>query len=209
MLQTTYLFPTNHMETLLKAKIADLLDDYVQNSDKERFKNHYIEVLLQVARTESFSSQILKNNNVEKTCRTCGQKTVYYKKNLRKSTVDALRCLQYHFPMTTKEVKERLFILNKPEVAHEMFKTYSFAKYFGLLEKTSNLWHLTEKGKQFLHGSIPCETYFYGAGKEAFNPMQFGLKQAPKDYIQDIVYCDESDATLHYEEALPMEQLPF
>lgn len=201
------------METLLKAKIADLLDDYADASMRgeasEQLQYTYTEAILQLARTESFSSQVLKNNNVEKTCRTCGQKTVYYKKNLRKSTVDALRCLQYYFPMTTKEVKERLFILNKPEVAHEMFKTYSLAKYFGLLEKISNVWHLTEKGKQFLQGSIPCETYFYGAGKEAFNPMQFGLKQATKTFIQDIVYCDESDATLHYEEALPMEQLPF
>lgn len=158
----------------------------------------------------SFSTEIHKNNNLNKTCSHCGQKTVYYKKRLRETTIKTLQFINAYYSFAefdSKKLKIDLYNLYTGPIATEMFKHYALAEHFGFLCKINKKWSLTYKGYQFLWGSISVPEYIYGNRNGHYSAEQLGMQPAPRLFIQDFVYHDESDATLHYEEALPIEQL--
>lgn len=157
----------------------------------------------------SFSEIILQNNNLNKTCHCCGQKTVYYKKRLRDTTIEVLCFInsQYGYKkFNSKVLKNDLYSRYASQYATELFKHYALAKHFGLLECNSGIWNITELGIRFVRGSAPVPEYIYGNRRVHYLAEQLGLPPALQLCIQDFVYVDESEPETHYKEAVPIPQ---
>ena len=113
----------------------------------------------------SFTEIILKNNNLEKTCHSCGQHTVYYKKRLRITTIDALCFIKRQYSdkvFSNTELKIDLYNNFGPLKATELFKHYALAIHFGLLNGGKKYYFISELGKLFIQGLEPVPEYIYG-----------------------------------------------
>jgi hypothetical protein len=165
-----------------------------------------------------YTDIIIKNNNLEKTCKCCGQKTVYYKRYLRSSSIELLKEMKFLPPMNGKQLKLHLENQGiKASKIMSMIKCYSDMEHLQLIKNVApivdgkqvglNEWIVSQKGMDFLEGRRKCEEYFYGNRIESFDCYDIGMPPAPEKFIKEFTFKDQSDKLKHYEESIAMNRI--